>query len=60
MVPSPLSPFFGPEYNGIGGVRQGKRRPIMLHGILTSEVEQECGKATFSCTPNPQVLLSKG
>jgi hypothetical protein len=31
----------------------------MLHGILTFEVEQECGNATFGCTPNPQVLLSK-
>jgi hypothetical protein len=32
----------------------------MMHGILTFEVEQKCGNATFSCTPNPQVLLSKG
>jgi hypothetical protein len=31
MVPSPLLPFFGPEYNGIGGVRQG--RGLLVPGI---------------------------
>jgi hypothetical protein len=33
---SPLSPFFGTEYNGIGGVRQGRGLVVlgieMFHG----------------------------
>ena len=32
---------------------------MMLHGILTSEVQQKCANATFSSPPNPQELLSK-
>jgi hypothetical protein len=36
MVTSPLSPFFGPEYNGIGDVRQGRGLVVlgieMFHG----------------------------
>jgi hypothetical protein len=36
MVPSPLSSFFGPEYNGIGGVGQGRGLVVlgieMFHG----------------------------
>jgi hypothetical protein len=31
MVPSPSLPFFAPEYNGIGGVRQG--RGLVVLGI---------------------------
>ena len=30
MVTSPLWPFFGPEYNGIGDVRQGRGLGVWL------------------------------
>jgi hypothetical protein len=44
MVPSPLLPFFGPEYNGIGGVRQGR-------GLVVLGVEMFDGKGWGTGVP---------
>jgi len=44
MVPSPLLPFFGPEYNGIGGLRQGR-------GLVVLGIEMFDGKGWGTGVP---------